>query len=144
MAQKRTFQDYEADDDPKKKSKTGEIIREDKQQERDPKRNPYLAHMYNSEDEEDGGVGLNGFASNGQAFNNTYHSYTRGKSLDSFTRHRTTSAQASKAEDGPENPFTGNPLSEKYFGILKTRRNLPVHVQRYVMVHVRITGLICL
>ena len=37
---------------------------------------------------------------------------------------------AKKAEDGPSNPFNGQPLSQKYFSILKTRRNLPVHVQR--------------
>jgi pre-mRNA-splicing factor ATP-dependent RNA helicase DHX15/PRP43 len=37
---------------------------------------------------------------------------------------------AKKAEDGPENPFKGGVLSERYFGILKTRRNLPVHAQR--------------
>ena len=144
MAQKRTFQDFEADDDPKKRSKIGGTIREDKQQERDPKRNPYLAHMYNSEDEEDGGVGLNGYASNSRASNSTYHSGAHGSPLDSFKRHRTTSEQASKAEDGPENPFTGKPLSDKYFGILKTRRNLPVHVQRYVMIYIRIAGLTCL
>lgn len=47
-----------------------------------------------------------------------------------FKRHKTTAAIAMKAEDGPSNPFTGEPLSNQYFKILQTRRNLPVHVQR--------------
>lgn len=33
-------------------------------------------------------------------------------------------------EDGPNNAFTGRPLSEKYFQILQARRQLPVHSQR--------------
>ncbi|EME40701.1 hypothetical protein DOTSEDRAFT_74295 [Dothistroma septosporum NZE10] len=37
---------------------------------------------------------------------------------------------AAQAEDGPDNPFTGMPLSDRYFGILKSRRGLPVHAQR--------------
>ncbi|KAJ4380451.1 DEAH-box ATP-dependent RNA helicase prp43 [Didymella sp. IMI 355093] len=50
--------------------------------------------------------------------------------LAGFKRHATTSKQASAAEDGPSNPFTGRPLSSKYMSILKTRRDLPVHQQR--------------
>ena len=37
---------------------------------------------------------------------------------------------ARKAEDGPNNPFTDQPLSANYFKILQTRRGLPVHAQR--------------
>ena len=51
--------------------------------------------------------------------------------LSGFQRHATTAARAKQAEDGPNNPFTGNPLSKQYFGILETRRGLPVHSQRY-------------
>lgn len=47
-----------------------------------------------------------------------------------LTRHNTTAAQAEKLEDNHINPFTGNAFSEKYFGILKVRRDLPVHAQR--------------
>lgn len=50
--------------------------------------------------------------------------------LQSFKRHATTAQQAQAAEDGPQNPFNGKPLSNKYMSILKVRRNLPVHQQR--------------
>ncbi|KAF1349061.1 pre-mRNA-splicing factor ATP-dependent RNA helicase PRP43 [Delphinella strobiligena] len=84
--------------------------------------NPYLAHMYEG--------GNNQGYENGNG--NGYTTLSSGSSdgLTHFKRHETTSAQAAKAEDGPNNPFNGNPLSEKYFRILKTRRNLPVHAQR--------------
>ncbi|CDO92042.1 unnamed protein product [Kluyveromyces dobzhanskii CBS 2104] len=45
-------------------------------------------------------------------------------------RHHTTAADAQRLEDGSVNAFTGGELSEKYFGILKVRRDLPVHSQR--------------
>ena len=69
-----------------------------------PESNPYLAHMYSAQ--------------------------SNGTGLKSFKRHATTAAQATAAEDGPSNPFTGKKLSDRYFDILKTRRNLPVHAQR--------------
>ncbi|KAJ5719494.1 hypothetical protein N7493_007949 [Penicillium malachiteum] len=72
----------------------------------DPKDNPYLAHMY--EDNND----------------------AKGTPLAKFKRHQTTAALAKKAEDGDVNPFSGQPFSSKYFSILKTRRDLPVHQQR--------------
>jgi pre-mRNA-splicing factor ATP-dependent RNA helicase DHX15/PRP43 len=50
--------------------------------------------------------------------------------LASFKRHKTTAAMAREAEDSKFNPLNGKPLSEKYFSILKTRRDLPVHSQR--------------
>lgn len=45
-------------------------------------------------------------------------------------RHKTTAAEAEKLENAAMNPFTGKKYSEKYFGILKVRRELPVHSQR--------------
>lgn len=73
----------------------------------DPKNNPYLAHMYED--------------SNGADKNSP---------LAKFKRHQTTAALAKKAEDGDINPFSGNTFSSRYFSILKTRRDLPVHAQR--------------
>ncbi|EON61234.1 pre-mRNA-splicing factor ATP-dependent RNA helicase PRP43 [Coniosporium apollinis CBS 100218] len=86
----------------------------------DPKANPYLAHMY-----QDDAPSSNGYA-------NGYSSNSRQKTsaLAKFSRHASTSVLAQAAEDGPNNPFTGQQLSQQYFNILKTRRNLPVHVQR--------------
>jgi pre-mRNA-splicing factor ATP-dependent RNA helicase DHX15/PRP43 len=58
-----------------------------------------------------------------------------GDALAHFQRHATTSKQAKAAEDGPNNPFTGRPLSSNYMSILKKRRDLPVHQQRYSTTH---------
>lgn len=81
----------------------------------DPKANPYLAHHY--EDNE---------------YSNGFGSSDNGHSggLSHIERHKSSARQAQKAEDGPLNPFTGRQLSDRYQKILKTRRNLPVHVQR--------------
>ena len=68
-----------------------------------PSDNPYLAHLYPSQN---------------------------GSPLEGFRRHATTAAEATIAENGPYNPFTSEKLSSEYFTILKTRRDLPVHVQR--------------
>lgn len=78
--------------------------------------NPYLAHMKEEEDNKNGfryGTGL-----------------PDGSALHSFKRRETTAKQAEKAEDGSESPFTGEPHSQQYFKILKTRRTLPIHKQR--------------
>ena len=75
----------------------------------DPAQNPYLAHHYEQP------------KSNGNG-NETI--------LSTFKRHQTTAELASMAEDGPENPMNGKPLSKNYFKILQSRRNLPVHAQR--------------
>ncbi|KAG9971825.1 pre-mRNA-splicing factor ATP-dependent RNA helicase PRP43, partial [Aureobasidium melanogenum] len=83
--------------------------------ESDPASNPYLAHMNHGDD---------------NAYSNGRSNGSRTDGLTHLKRHTTTAAQAAKAEDGPSNPFNGNNLSERYFGILKTRRNLPVHAQR--------------
>lgn len=93
--------------------------------ERQDRENPYLAHMYNGDQEE--GVGLSDGYTNG-------HSDGRANggtsALATLKRHATTAEQVKKCEDGPANPFNGNNLSDRYFGILKTRRGLPVHAQR--------------
>lgn len=75
--------------------------------------NPYLAHWNDG----DG----NGFIDG---------KLPAGSALRHFRRRQTTAKQAYEAEDGDNNPFTGEPHSQKYFSILKTRRNLPVHKQR--------------
>ena len=79
-----------------------------------PKANPYLAHMYDDEQQNGGGA------------------VNKDKLLAGLTRHATTAEQAKVAEDGPYNPFTGREFSKRYLSILKTRRGLPVHAQRYV------------
>lgn len=53
-----------------------------------------------------------------------------GGEFKGVERHNTTAHLAEKLEDGPQNPFTGEKFSQKYFDILKTRRDLPVHAQR--------------
>lgn len=84
----------------------------------DPASNPYLAHMYEENDGNGYGTRDGGRARTG---------------LSDFKRHQTTAKQADVAEDGPNNPFNNNPLSQRYFDILKTRRDLPVHKQRFVL-----------
>lgn len=76
------------------------------------KYNPYLAHMRDGQ--------------NGNGVEPSPDSPLAG-----MKRHHTTAKQAAKAEDNDSNPFTGRPHSQKYFQILETRRNLPVHKQRY-------------
>lgn len=90
----------------------------------DPKNNPYLAHMY-QDSAYHHKKSSNGFPKDNM--NGSGH----GSSLAKLPRHNTTSAMAMKLEDGPDNPFTGQPLSQQYLAILKTRRDLPVHAQRY-------------
>jgi len=85
----------------------------------EPSTNPYLAHIYDNSKQSANGIALGKRESNdGETV------------LHSFKRHNTTADQAMKAEDGPYNPFNGKPLSNQYFRILETRRNLPVHQQR--------------
>ncbi|KAK0626926.1 pre-mRNA splicing factor ATP-dependent RNA helicase PRP43 [Immersiella caudata] len=74
----------------------------------DEKFNPYLAHQYEE-------------ASNANGFSSP---------LDKLERHKTTAEQASKCEDSDLSPWTGQPHSQRYFGILQGRRNLPVQKQR--------------
>lgn len=88
----------------------------------DPETNPYLAHMYENSVENNNYS--NGYGRSSQMPNGTV------SALASFPRHATDAAMARRAEDGPNNPFNGKPLSSQYFDILKMRRNLPVHAQR--------------
>ncbi|KAI1769106.1 P-loop containing nucleoside triphosphate hydrolase protein [Hypoxylon sp. FL1150] len=80
------------------------------------KYNPYLAHWSNGNDDGDVKDGTNGLP--------------KGSPLAHFERRKTTAKQAFEAENGDNNPFTGEPHSQQYFNILKSRRNLPVHKQR--------------
>ncbi len=91
----------------------------------DPSANPYLAHHYNGNGEDSSGNGHFNRRANGYSFNTS-------SAFAKFRRHKTTAEQAHEAEDGPNNPFNGAPLSERYFSILRTRRDLPVHKQRLV------------
>ncbi|MCJ1246418.1 DEAH-box ATP-dependent RNA helicase prp43 [Trapelia coarctata] len=90
----------------------------------DPRANPYLAHMYEDAPTE------NGYSNGYGGGRNRTAGVSQGTSLANFPRHATTTAIATKVEDGPNNPFSGKPLSKQYFNILKTRRGLPVHAQR--------------
>lgn len=90
----------------------------------DPRANPYLAHMYED------GPAENGYTNGYGGGRNRTSGASQGTGLASFPRHATTTAMATKVEDGPNNPFSGKPLSKQYFNILKTRRGLPVHAQR--------------
>ncbi|KAK9471987.1 P-loop containing nucleoside triphosphate hydrolase protein [Dipodascopsis tothii] len=81
----------------------------------DTKSNPYLSHL---DDEQD-----HSYSSPAARLN------IKGTTMD-LIQHKTTADQATKAEDGPNNFFNGKRLSQKYFDILKVRRDLPVHQQR--------------
>lgn len=96
----------------------------------DPRANPYLAHRYEEPVEDEGSY--NGYSNGYGRPANRMDGVSNASSLARFPRHKSTAAMAKKAEDGPNNPFSGQPLSSQYFNILKTRRNLPVHQQRYV------------
>ena len=109
----------------------GARVKRLKTEDSDPKMNPYLAHMY--EDQNDSGY--NTGYSNGDGNGNgvrlgNQDSWESGNSMGRMPRHKTTADMARKAEDGPNNPLNGKPLSKQYFNILKSRRGLPVHAQR--------------
>ncbi|KAL0941156.1 pre-mRNA splicing factor ATP-dependent RNA helicase prp43 [Colletotrichum truncatum] len=78
----------------------------------EPKYNPYLAHM-----NEDNGV-------------KSEEGIDPSSAFADFTPRSTTAKQAEKVEDLDTNAFTGRPHSQKYFQILQSRRDLPVHKQR--------------
>ena len=101
-----------------------------RKKEMDPRLNPYLAHRYEEAAEDEGSY--NGYSNGYGRPANRVNGLSNASSLSRFPRHRSTAAMAKNAEDGPNNPFSGQPLSSQYFSILKTRRNLPVHQQRYV------------
>ncbi|RMZ77677.1 hypothetical protein DV738_g4288, partial [Chaetothyriales sp. CBS 135597] len=87
----------------------------------DPRNNPYLAHHFDSDNGTADYSGSNGILTPDSRSNTP---------LAGMKRHKTTAAQANAAEDGAVNPFNGESFSERYFSILRTRRNLPVHQQR--------------
>ena len=95
----------------------------------DPRVNPYLAHRYEEPAEDEGN--FNGYTNGYARTIKRTDGALKASSLAGLPRHKSTAAIAQKAEDGPNNPFNGQPLSSQYFSILKTRRNLPVHQQRY-------------
>ncbi|CAK7229333.1 DEAH-box ATP-dependent RNA helicase prp43 [Sporothrix curviconia] len=82
-----------------------------------PGYNPYLAHL-----EDDG--------SNGNGNGNGSGSGGSGTGFAGMTRHQTTAEQASRVEYEEYNAFTNRPHTQQYFGILETRKGLPVHKQR--------------
>ena len=98
--------------------------------EKDPRSNPYLAHMYEEKEEDEGDVGYNGYSNGYGKGTSRTNGVSDSSTLARLPRHKTTAAMATNAENGPNNPFSGQPLSKQYFNILKTRRNLPVHQQR--------------
>lgn len=85
--------------------------------ETNPQDNPYLSHWY---DNDSNGYG-NGYATPPARADNPFAK---------MKRHETTAALAHEAEDGKASPFTGRSHSERYFSILRSRRDLPVHAQR--------------
>ena len=101
-----------------------------RKKELDPRMNPYLAHRYEEPAEDEGNY--NGYSNGYGRPTNRTNGLSNVSSLARFPRHKSTAAMAKNAEDGPNNPFSGQPLSSQYFNILKTRRNLPVHQQRFV------------
>ncbi|KAI4281954.1 MAG: hypothetical protein L6R38_003297 [Xanthoria sp. 2 TBL-2021] len=110
----------------------GARVKRMKTEDSDPKMNPYLVHMYQDQPDDSG---YNTGYSNGYGHGNGVKLKHEGGSGTStgfgkMPRHQTTAEMARRAEDGPNNAFSGQPLSEKYFSILKTRRGLPVHAQR--------------
>lgn len=122
-----------ADRRPKGEDGSGRAKRR-KTEDSDPKMNPYLAHMYDEHEDDD--AEYNTGYSNGNGYGNGVSLKKDPVVGDStgwakMPRHHTTADMAMKAEDGPSNAFNGEPLSQKYFNILKSRRNLPVHAQRY-------------
>ncbi|KAL8689377.1 MAG: hypothetical protein Q9218_004939 [Villophora microphyllina] len=97
-----------------------------------PRANPYLAHHYEDQNNDSG---YNTGYSNGNGYGNGVglkreYGSSSGTCWGKIPRHNTTADMARKAEDGPNNAFSGEPLSQQYFNILKSRRNLPVHAQR--------------
>ncbi|KAI1088946.1 P-loop containing nucleoside triphosphate hydrolase protein [Rostrohypoxylon terebratum] len=97
---------------PDVEASTKRVKREDTEDSKPSKYNPYLAHWSNGNGDEDS------------------DRLPKGSPLAHFERRMTTAKQAFEAENSDNNPFTGEPHSQQYFNILKSRRNLPVHKQR--------------
>ncbi|KAI4289754.1 MAG: hypothetical protein L6R35_000977 [Caloplaca aegaea] len=110
----------------------GARVKRLKTEDSDPKMNPYLAHMYEDQNNDSG---YNTGYSNGGGYQigaklGDQSAWGGSSAMASMPRHKTTADMARKAEDGPNNAFSGKPLSKQYFNILKSRRGLPVHAQR--------------
>lgn len=104
---------------PDVQAPTKRVKREDIEDTKPSKYNPYLAHWSNGNGDED-------------SDSKSSDRLPKGSPLAHFKRRMTTAKQAFEAENSDNNPFTGEPHSQQYFNILKSRRNLPVHKQRYV------------
>ncbi|KAI4086666.1 MAG: hypothetical protein LQ344_007370 [Seirophora lacunosa] len=116
----------------------GARVKRLKTEDSDSKMNPYLAHMYEDQNNNDSGYST-GY-SNGDGYGTgvklgPHTGWGGGSVMANMPRHKTTADMARKAEEGPNNAFTGKPLSKQYFNILKTRRGLPVHAQRDEFLH---------
>jgi pre-mRNA-splicing factor ATP-dependent RNA helicase DHX15/PRP43 len=105
----------DAEDSPSASSR--KKVKKEEQSVAEEKYNPYLAHTYQN----GYGNGANGF--DGEAA-------SQDSPFAGFKRRATSAKQAASLEDSDSNPFTGRPHSQKYFQILETRRDLPVHKQR--------------
>lgn len=90
----------------RKKVKTDGLKKEEDDED---KKNPYLAHMYENN--------ANGFSSDDP--------------FAHFKVRETTAKQVEAVENLDHNAFTGKAHTQKYFDILRVRRDLPVHKQRY-------------
>ncbi|KAL8676442.1 MAG: hypothetical protein Q9186_007032 [Xanthomendoza sp. 1 TL-2023] len=114
----------------------GARVKRVKTEDSDPKMNPYLAHMYEDSNDDSGyNTGHSNAYGHGNGVSLKYESGGGGGGANmtgfgKMPRHKTTAEMAMRAEDGPNNAFSGQPLSKKYFNILKARRGLPVHAQR--------------
>ncbi|KAI0901120.1 P-loop containing nucleoside triphosphate hydrolase protein [Annulohypoxylon nitens] len=102
---------------PDVQAPTKRVKREDIEDTKPSKYNPYLAHWSNGNGDED-------------SDSKNSDRLPKGSPLAHFKRRMTTAKQAFEAENSDNNPFTGEPHSQQYFNILKSRRNLPVHKQR--------------
>lgn len=96
----------------------------------DPASNPYLAHWNDEPAGKSKAARAHNIAESANIDPPSEDPANSADRLYSFKRHATTAKEATAAEDGPLNPFTGRALSSKYMGILKKRRDLPVHQQR--------------
>jgi pre-mRNA-splicing factor ATP-dependent RNA helicase DHX15/PRP43 len=99
----------------------------------DPRNNPYLQHMYADESTDSISTNPNPSSNTSNGYNTPprrVNSFVGSGHFAKFQRHKTTAALAQSAEDGQTNPFTGQPFSDRYVSILRTRRDLPVHSQR--------------
>lgn len=118
--------------DRRPEGQDGARVKRLKTEDSNPKMNPYLAHMYGDQNDDSSyNTSYSNGYGNGNGAKLGYN--TAGgssSSISSMPRHKTTADMAKKAEDGPNNPFSGKPLSKQYFTILKQRRGLPVHAQR--------------